>query len=325
MENETHEQGPNPIAFRLVWGLVVVVAIGCVWVVWSAYQGEVDRFLRVRMGTPTPELAAALPNGSQELIRRTDAGIEANYQTEPKQPAVGPKRPGSGPRMIWLGGSTVHGGSRDITRLEEAAGRAGELLGMESLNFGGIGMDTVSIAAILDDVLSLQPDVLVLYTGHNEFGNAVFTGRYGDAQSAHFALLRALLRKSRLFQSLELRLRGPETLTLPSEANEKQYTVDAATRAEIYWRFEERLRHIVSRASDQGVTVVVATPGTYVPGIDTTIGVGKIRGVESFGMMCSEREMELSDEHDGIIELPSGEVGQSFVDYLAENDPSKVA
>jgi len=259
MENETDEQGPNPIAFRLVWGLVVVVAIGCVWVVWSAYQGEVDRFLRVRMGTPTPELAAALPNGSQELIRRTDAGIEANYQTERKQPAVGPKRPGSGPRMIWLGGSTVHGGSRDITRLEEAAGRAGELLGMESLNFGGIGMDTVSIAAILDDVLSLQPDVLVLYTGHNEFGNAVFTGRYGDAQSAHFALLRALLRKSRLFQSLELRLRGPETLTLPSEANEKQYTVDAATRAEIYWRFEERLRHIVSRASDQGVTVVVAT------------------------------------------------------------------
>ena len=73
-----------------------------------------------------------------------------------------------------------------------------------------------------------------------------------------------------------------------------------------------------------GITVVVATPGTYVPGIDTTIGIGKIRGVESFGMMCSEREMELSDEHDGIIELPSGEVGQSFVDYLAENDPSKV-
>ncbi|HAR51103.1 MAG TPA: phenylalanine--tRNA ligase subunit beta, partial [Roseovarius nubinhibens] len=54
-----------------------------------------------------------------------------------------------------------------------------------------------------------------------------------------------------------------------------------------------------------GITVVVAKPGVYVPGIDTTIGVGKIRGVESFGMMCSEREMELSEEHDGIIELPS--------------------
>ncbi|MEY8841086.1 YtpR family tRNA-binding protein, partial [Cribrihabitans sp. XS_ASV171] len=68
----------------------------------------------------------------------------------------------------------------------------------------------------------------------------------------------------------------------------------------------------------EGITVVVAKPGVYVPGIDTTIGVGKIRGIESYGMMASERELELSDEHDGIIELPSGEVGQRFTDWLAE-------
>lgn len=74
----------------------------------------------------------------------------------------------------------------------------------------------------------------------------------------------------------------------------------------------------------EGITVVVAKPGVYVPGIDTTIGVGKIRGIESFGMMCSEREMELSEEHDGIIELPSGEIGDRFTDWLAENDPAKV-
>ena len=73
-----------------------------------------------------------------------------------------------------------------------------------------------------------------------------------------------------------------------------------------------------------GITVVIAKPGVYVPGIDTTIGVGKIRGIESFGMMCSEREMELSDEHDGIIELPSGAVGDRFVDWLATHDPAKV-
>ena len=73
-----------------------------------------------------------------------------------------------------------------------------------------------------------------------------------------------------------------------------------------------------------GITVVVAKPGVYVPGIDTTIGVGKIRGVESFGMMASEREMELSEEHDGIIELPSGKPGDRFTDWLAENDPAKV-
>jgi len=74
----------------------------------------------------------------------------------------------------------------------------------------------------------------------------------------------------------------------------------------------------------EGITVVVAKPGMYIPGIDTTIQVGKIRGIESYGMMCSEREMELSDEHDGIIELPSGEVGEKFTDWLAANDPAKV-
>jgi phenylalanyl-tRNA synthetase beta chain len=71
-----------------------------------------------------------------------------------------------------------------------------------------------------------------------------------------------------------------------------------------------------------GITVVLCKPGDYVPGIDVTLGVGKIRGVESHGMMASERELELSDEHNGIIELASGEVGQKFTDWLAANRPA---
>ncbi|RWR26557.1 phenylalanine--tRNA ligase subunit beta [Sinirhodobacter populi] len=74
----------------------------------------------------------------------------------------------------------------------------------------------------------------------------------------------------------------------------------------------------------EGITVVLAKPGDYVPGIDVTLGVGKIRGIESMGMMCSERELELSDEHNGIIELPSGEVGEKFTDWLAENRPEAI-
>ena len=74
----------------------------------------------------------------------------------------------------------------------------------------------------------------------------------------------------------------------------------------------------------EGITVVVCKPGDYVPGIDVTLSVGKIRGVESHGMMASERELELSDEHDGIIELPSGEVGQKFTDWLMANAPEKI-
>jgi phenylalanyl-tRNA synthetase beta chain len=89
---------------------------------------------------------------------------------------------------------------------------------------------------------------------------------------------------------------------------------------------DEGTKQIICGAPNarEGITVVVAKPGVYVPGIDTTIGVGTIRGIESFGMMASERELELSEEHDGIIELPSGEVGERFVDWLAKNDPAKV-
>ncbi|MER8429197.1 phenylalanine--tRNA ligase subunit beta [Mesorhizobium caraganae] len=71
-----------------------------------------------------------------------------------------------------------------------------------------------------------------------------------------------------------------------------------------------------------GLIGAFAAPGTYVPGIDVTLTVGKIRGVESHGMMCSERELELSDEHNGIIDLPEdAPVGTSFAAYAHLDDP----
>lgn len=73
-----------------------------------------------------------------------------------------------------------------------------------------------------------------------------------------------------------------------------------------------------------GITVVVCKAGQYIPGIDLTLKVGKIRGVESHGMMASERELELSDEHDGIIELASGEIGDTYAEWLMTNDPGRI-
>src|SRR5690606_14848446 len=70
-----------------------------------------------------------------------------------------------------------------------------------------------------------------------------------------------------------------------------------------------------------GLIGAFAAPGTYVPGIDVTLSIGKIRGVESHGMMCSERELELSDEHNGIIELPEdAPVGVSYATWAKLDD-----
>ena len=53
-----------------------------------------------------------------------------------------------------------------------------------------------------------------------------------------------------------------------------------------------------------GMKGVFAPVGTYIPGTDFTLSKGMIRGEESNGMLCSERELLLSDNHECIIELP---------------------
>ena len=71
-----------------------------------------------------------------------------------------------------------------------------------------------------------------------------------------------------------------------------------------------------------GMLGVFGPPGAYIPGSDMTLKVAAIRGVESRGMMCSVRELELGEEHDGIIELPAdAPVGQPFADYAGLADP----
>jgi phenylalanyl-tRNA synthetase beta chain len=71
-----------------------------------------------------------------------------------------------------------------------------------------------------------------------------------------------------------------------------------------------------------GMTGVFSPPGTYIPGKKITLGVGTIRGVESRGMLVSEAEMELSDDHDGIIDLPAdAPVGESYAKWAGLDDP----
>ena len=71
-----------------------------------------------------------------------------------------------------------------------------------------------------------------------------------------------------------------------------------------------------------GMKSVFAPPGTYIPGKNITLGVGTIRGVESAGMLCSAAELEISDDHDGIIDLPAdAPVGQPYAAYAGLDDP----
>ena len=71
-----------------------------------------------------------------------------------------------------------------------------------------------------------------------------------------------------------------------------------------------------------GLKGVFGAPGTHVPGSDLLLKVAAIRGVESRGMMCSVRELELGDEHDGIIELAAdAPVGANYALWAGLDDP----
>ncbi|MBT3700808.1 MAG: phenylalanine--tRNA ligase subunit beta, partial [Alphaproteobacteria bacterium] len=71
-----------------------------------------------------------------------------------------------------------------------------------------------------------------------------------------------------------------------------------------------------------GMKGVFADVGTTIPGNGMLLSATKIRGVESKGMLCSEREMGLSDEHDGIIDLPEdAPLGEPFAKLAGLDDP----
>ena len=71
-----------------------------------------------------------------------------------------------------------------------------------------------------------------------------------------------------------------------------------------------------------GMKGVFSAPGTFIPGKNITLSVGTIRGVESRGMLCSAAELEISDDHDGIIELPAdAPVGKSYAEWAGVSEP----
>lgn len=75
-----------------------------------------------------------------------------------------------------------------------------------------------------------------------------------------------------------------------------------------------------------GMKGVLGLPGAVVPANGMVLKKSAIRGVESNGMMCSTRELELGEDHDGIIELPDdAPVGTAFADYHGSDPVIEVA
>lgn len=147
------------------------------------------------------------PPPSAQVIQISVAELEADgalhrlrHPHEPRQDVVVPAK-GARPRLVTLGGSSVrHSWAKD-PEVDFPLWLQRALPGVEVVNLGTPGQTTLGILAMTPALARLQPDLVLLYTGHNDFSEPVFQGRLGGS-SLWMLPLHRLLGRSWLFSAL---------------------------------------------------------------------------------------------------------------------------
>lgn len=156
--------------------------------------------LRGALGPPEAAIRVHAALGEHEQYLVENAGWVATTYGDSSRDAFRPTQ--TGPRFAVLGGSTVHGGTANAGFDQEFPHRAARMLGVTALNLGSPGLDSHDLVRILDELDGVGLDALVVYTGHNDFGNAHFEGRYGTARSKLGAYVHAGFSRLQLFAQL---------------------------------------------------------------------------------------------------------------------------
>jgi tetratricopeptide (TPR) repeat protein len=228
--------------------------------------------------------------GVEPLIRREDptrgfSGLVSVFQRDgdrfgtrelSRQRTFNPQsfladKPANGFRLFCLGGSSAYG----FPWGAEAAftGLLGDLLAashpertVEAINAAGTSYGMHRLGVVARELVRYQPDVFVIYSGHNEFVEPTFYGAvktWGEARQRTWTLL-ARWRLYTLIHDL-LRDDSPPTGSAATPAfdlsvrRDQSAVFDAAEKAEIVRRFEEGLRDLIGRSREAGVRVVLAT------------------------------------------------------------------
>ena len=174
------------------------------WILISCLAlGLGEGLARALSDNPRPALVAHVPE-TENWLQQDGQQVRTTYQGEFELHGFAPYPPGTRPRVIWLGGSSIRGGTLPDLEAPSVIERANR---SENLNLAAPGLDSNHFLQMLPEVLSLRPQVLVVYTGHNDRGNAVFKKMASGAGGGAMLRLIGLFSKSRLFQLL-LRERG---------------------------------------------------------------------------------------------------------------------
>ncbi len=213
-------------------------------------------------------------------------GSTGQYTTAPsrrvhfKTDSFSARKSPHGFRIFCLGGSTVQGRPYSIetsftTWLELSLQAADPSRTWEVVNCGGVSYASYRLAPILEEVLQYEPDLLIIYTGHNEFledRTYAHLKQPGILAQAHASI--AQLRTFRLARSawssvFGERNQGPESRPLlPAEVDAlldyrgglEDYHRDDAWRSDVVHHFRFNLHRMIRAAESAGVPVVLVNP-----------------------------------------------------------------
>ena len=223
----------------------------------SLFEG----LLRVALGPPPPPVVVYSAVDEYDTFFTEDHGfVSPNYQHFPIDafPAEAPRR-----RVMVFGGSSVHVGVSRLDASQEFPALLGSAMGVEVLNLGSPSLDSFDIVGILTEALAFDPALVVVYTGHNDWGNAYFQARFTGFSGTVRARAQRLFEHFQLYAQLRRGLspvdgvmRGRQNSGRSAEATE----LDAERLAATQRFYEANLRRIAFLTQRAGVPAVFVTP-----------------------------------------------------------------
>lgn len=217
-----------------------------------------EGLLRLFLGPPPPPVLVATGLGPDQGYLVTEGELyRAQYQRVRPLPAFTPHK--TGPRAAFVGGSAVHLGHYENE--VEWPLVVGERLGIEALNLGAPAMDSFDLVRVVRELHWVEHDVLVVYTGHNDFGNAYFQERFGGLAGGTRAHLRRGLEHLQIYSQLRLLVQSRPTPRMGEY--ERQPITPEARKATLDY-LEANLDQMLWYCQQRDVTMVLGTPTSMV-------------------------------------------------------------
>lgn len=222
----------------------------------------VEGLLRWTLGpAPNPVKVYGALGDRDQFFKVEDGMVQRLYGENPLPPFP---MTSDTPRIAVLGGSSIREGTPDLTPDREMPGHLASLLDTDVVNLGAPGLDSYDILEIVEEIAPFDFDALVVYTGHNDLGNAVFESRYGTLPSALYAYTYGGLSHLQLFSQLS-RILVPRTGTdrrtrpMMAPAKDEIQPLDPLRREITIRAFDRNLDRIawITQQRDQPLVLVV--------------------------------------------------------------------